>query len=75
MLEYHVSVTGVVELREIIGTDQIERLQKESHVDALKECFSALMSCEPAKVETQLKSLINRLQHSSMSLCFFNFFI
>ena len=60
-----------MELREIVGTERIDRLVKGSNVDALRDCFSALMSCEAATVERQLKLLISRLQNTSMLLMFY----
>jgi hypothetical protein len=59
-------ISGVSELREIIGVELIDKLQQSSDEEALSACFHALMTCEPSLIKKQLDSLISRLQIASM---------
>jgi hypothetical protein len=58
-------ISGVDELRQIIGTELIDNLQHSSDGQALRACFHALMTCEPSVIKKQLDSLISRLQIAS----------
>ncbi len=61
-------MTDVPEFGSVIGTSLAEKLSQSSdeqtpHV--LQECFTALMTCDPAVVQEKLQTLVQRLENSS----------
>ena len=61
-------VSGVVELRDIVGEELVSKLVEssgdESDQLAVRSCFTALMTCPDDVVQRKLKALLERLQRN-----------
>jgi len=61
-------ISEIVELRHIIGEELISKLAEssgdESDQLAVRDCFTALMTCPNDIVQRQLKALLERLQRN-----------
>ena len=61
-------ISGVDELRHIVGEELTSKLVESCGDDsdqlAMRDCFTALMTCPNDVVQRQLKALLERLQRN-----------
>ncbi len=59
------SPAAIPEFCAVIGEDRAGKLASSANEDeeqaALRSCFSALMTCDPDKIQTELQKLVDRL--------------
>ena len=65
---FTVFIVDILELRHIIGEDLISKLVEsrgdEADQHAVRDCFTALMTCPVDVIQQQLKALLGRLQRN-----------